>query len=117
MGTAGPRPPDAQHQVVVAVSRSASPRSVAAASAHFPDGHADAVDISQCPRAALVALDATTDDFTDLAGLIEVAERAGWTPIGAAHVAIDPRSVAPVLPARPSVALASIAYAGFMPHS
>jgi SAM-dependent methyltransferase len=35
--------------------------------------------------AALAALDATPDDFTDLAGLVEVAERAGWTPVYA-HV-------------------------------
>jgi SAM-dependent methyltransferase len=36
-------------------------------------------------REALVALDATKEDFTDLAGLIDVAERAGWTPVYA-HV-------------------------------
>jgi SAM-dependent methyltransferase len=36
-------------------------------------------------KAALSALDADPDDFTDLAGLSEAAERAGWTPIYA-HV-------------------------------
>lgn len=35
--------------------------------------------------AALSALGAAPDDFTDLAGLIDVAERAGWTPVYA-HV-------------------------------
>jgi SAM-dependent methyltransferase len=35
--------------------------------------------------AALAALDATPEDFTDLAGLVDVMERAGWTPIYA-HV-------------------------------
>jgi SAM-dependent methyltransferase len=35
--------------------------------------------------AALEALDATEGDFTDLPGLVEVAERAGWTPVYA-HV-------------------------------
>lgn len=34
---------------------------------------------------ALAALDATAGDFTDLAGLVEVAERAGWSPVYA-HV-------------------------------
>jgi SAM-dependent methyltransferase len=34
---------------------------------------------------ALAALDVTPQDFTDLAGLVEVAERAGWTPVYA-HV-------------------------------
>lgn len=34
---------------------------------------------------ALTALDATPEDFTDLAGLVDVAERAGWTPVYA-HV-------------------------------
>lgn len=36
------------------------------------------------PR-ALAALDATPESFTDLAGLVDVAERAGWTPVYA-HV-------------------------------
>jgi SAM-dependent methyltransferase len=36
-------------------------------------------------REALVALDATPEDFTDLAGLVDVAEQAGWTPVYA-HV-------------------------------
>ncbi|MFC0007509.1 SAM-dependent methyltransferase [Micromonospora siamensis] len=31
--------------------------------------------------AALAALDAKPEDFTDLAGLVDTAERAGWTPI------------------------------------
>jgi len=35
--------------------------------------------------AALAALDATAADFTDLAGLVEATERAGWTPVYA-HV-------------------------------
>jgi SAM-dependent methyltransferase len=34
---------------------------------------------------ALAALDARPEDFTDLAGLAEAAERAGWTPVYA-HV-------------------------------
>jgi SAM-dependent methyltransferase len=34
---------------------------------------------------ALAALHATPDDFTDLPGLVDVAERAGWTPVYA-HV-------------------------------
>jgi SAM-dependent methyltransferase len=34
---------------------------------------------------ALAALDATPADFTDLAGLVDAAERAGWTPVYA-HV-------------------------------
>jgi SAM-dependent methyltransferase len=34
---------------------------------------------------ALAALDATPQDFTDLAGLVDAAERAGWTPVYA-HV-------------------------------
>jgi SAM-dependent methyltransferase len=34
---------------------------------------------------ALAALDATPPDFTDLGGLVDVAERAGWTPVYA-HV-------------------------------
>jgi SAM-dependent methyltransferase len=29
----------------------------------------------------LVALDAATGDFTDLAGLVDAVERAGWTPV------------------------------------
>jgi SAM-dependent methyltransferase len=29
----------------------------------------------------LVALDAAAEDFTDLAGLVDAAERAGWTPV------------------------------------
>ncbi len=35
--------------------------------------------------AALAALDATAADLTDLAGLVDVAEQAGWTPVYA-HV-------------------------------
>ena len=35
--------------------------------------------------AALEALEATPDEFTDLAGLVDAAERAGWTPVYA-HV-------------------------------
>jgi hypothetical protein len=31
--------------------------------------------------AALAALDATPADFTDLAGLVDAAERAGWIPV------------------------------------
>lgn len=38
--------------------------------------------------AALAALDAKADDFTDLAGLVDAAERGGWTPVYA-HVS-DP---------------------------
>lgn len=34
---------------------------------------------------ALVALDAGTEDYTDLAGLVDAAEQAGWTPVYA-HV-------------------------------
>jgi SAM-dependent methyltransferase len=34
---------------------------------------------------ALAALDAKPEDFADLAGLVDVAERAGWTPVYA-HV-------------------------------
>ena len=34
---------------------------------------------------ALAALDATPDEYTDLAGLVDVAEQAGWTPVYA-HV-------------------------------
>jgi len=34
---------------------------------------------------ALAALDATPEEFTDLAGLVDVAERAGWAPVYA-HV-------------------------------
>jgi hypothetical protein len=34
---------------------------------------------------ALAALTATPDDFTDLAGLVDIAEQAGWTPVYA-HV-------------------------------
>jgi len=34
---------------------------------------------------ALAALDATPDEYTDLTGLVEVAELAGWTPVYA-HV-------------------------------
>jgi SAM-dependent methyltransferase len=34
---------------------------------------------------ALAALDAKPEDFTDLAGLVDVAEEAGWTPVYA-HV-------------------------------
>lgn len=34
---------------------------------------------------ALAALDATPEEFTDLAGLVDVAERASWTPVYA-HV-------------------------------
>ena len=34
---------------------------------------------------ALAALHATPEDFTDLAGLVDVAEQAGWTPVYA-HV-------------------------------
>ncbi len=34
---------------------------------------------------ALTALHATPGDYTDLAGLVDVAERAGWTPVYA-HV-------------------------------
>jgi len=34
---------------------------------------------------ALAALDATPEDFTDLAGLVDVAEQASWTPVYA-HV-------------------------------
>jgi SAM-dependent methyltransferase len=34
---------------------------------------------------ALVALDAAPEDFTDLAGLVDAAEQAGWTPVYA-HV-------------------------------
>ena len=34
---------------------------------------------------ALAALDAAPEDFTDLAGLVDAAERAGWTPVYA-HV-------------------------------
>ncbi|GAA0803553.1 SAM-dependent methyltransferase [Spirilliplanes yamanashiensis] len=34
---------------------------------------------------ALAALDATPADFTDLAGLVDVVEKAGWTPVYA-HV-------------------------------
>lgn len=37
------------------------------------------------PPAALTALDAGPDDFTDLAGLVAVAEKVGWTPVYA-HV-------------------------------
>ncbi|MDG4821813.1 class I SAM-dependent methyltransferase [Asanoa sp. WMMD1127] len=32
-------------------------------------------------QAALAALDASEDDFTDLAGLVDVAEKAGWCPV------------------------------------
>src|SRR5688572_18013502 len=32
-------------------------------------------------EAALRGLDAAADDFTDLAGLVEIVETAGWTPI------------------------------------
>ncbi len=39
-------------------------------------------------KAALSALDADPDDFTDLAGLVDAAERQGWTPVYA-HVS-DP---------------------------
>ena len=35
--------------------------------------------------AALAALDATAADFTDLPGLVDVAEAAGWAPVYA-HV-------------------------------
>lgn len=35
--------------------------------------------------AALAALDGKADEFTDLPGLVDVAERAGWTPVYA-HV-------------------------------
>ena len=35
--------------------------------------------------AALTALNATPEDFTDLAGLVDIAERTGWTPVYA-HV-------------------------------
>ena len=35
--------------------------------------------------AALAALDAKPDDFSDLAGLVDATERAGWTPVYA-HV-------------------------------
>jgi hypothetical protein len=34
---------------------------------------------------ALTGLDAAVEDFTDLAGLVDAAERAGWTPVYA-HV-------------------------------
>ena len=34
---------------------------------------------------ALAALDTAPEDFTDLAGLVDIAERAGWTPVYA-HV-------------------------------
>jgi SAM-dependent methyltransferase len=37
------------------------------------------------PPAALAALDATPEEFTDLAGLVDAAELAGWTPVYA-HV-------------------------------
>jgi SAM-dependent methyltransferase len=40
--------------------------------------------ISPTP-AALSALGATPEDFTDLAGLVDIAEQAGWTPVYA-HV-------------------------------
>jgi hypothetical protein len=30
---------------------------------------------------ALAALDAAPEDFTDLAGLVDVAEQVGWTPV------------------------------------
>jgi SAM-dependent methyltransferase len=30
---------------------------------------------------ALAGLDATAEDFTDLAGLVDIAEQAGWTPV------------------------------------
>src|SRR5262245_21049832 len=36
-------------------------------------------------KPALAALDATPDDFTDLAGLVDTAEHAGWAPVYA-HV-------------------------------
>ena len=59
---------------------------------HYPDGHADGILLAgegfwQVPPtpAALAALDAVPEDFTDLAGLVDVAERAGWTPVYA-HV-------------------------------
>lgn len=37
---------------------------------------------------ALTALDATPQDFTDLAGLVDAAEQVGWTPVYA-HVSDD----------------------------
>jgi len=36
-------------------------------------------------KAALAGLDATPEDFTDLAGLVDAAEQGGWTPVYA-HV-------------------------------